>query len=120
MKTSRSSIYSSGMRIELLGTSFTIETDEEPEYLERIVRYYKERVAEIESSVSTTDPLKKAILAAILSIDELFSLRDGRGDSPEIERITEEVIRTLEESLEEEPREPHRAAGAEEESNHTR
>ncbi|MFP4330078.1 MAG: cell division protein ZapA [Alkalispirochaetaceae bacterium] len=108
------------MRIELLGTSFTIETDEEPEYLERIVRYYQERVEEIESSVSTTDPLKKAILAAILSIDELFSLREERGDGREIEQITDRLLRTLDETLEEGNREPRRAGPPEEGSSHNR
>jgi len=92
------------MRIDLLGTSFTIETDESPEYLERIVEYYRDRLREIESSVSTTDPLKKAILAAILSIDELFKLKEEQtaaGDTEEFSHIAERLINTLNESLRE-------------------
>ena len=90
------------MRIDLLGTSFTIETDESPEYLERIVAYYRERIREIESSVSTTDPLKKAILAAILSIDELFTVKEEQlpaGEAEEFSQIAERLIRTLDETL---------------------
>lgn len=104
MKTGGSSIYSKGMRIDLLGTSFTIETDESPEYLERIVEYYRDRLREIESSVSTTDPLKKAILAAILSIDELFKLKEEQppaGEVEEFSQIAERLIKTLDETLQE-------------------
>ena len=99
------------MRIDLLGTSFTIETDESPEHLQRIIQYYRGRIQEIESSVSTTDPLKKAILAAILSIDELFSLREEQlpeEQKEELSRITDRLIKTLDESLRE-------SAGADEE-----
>ena len=101
------------MRIDLLGTSFTIETDESPEYLERIVTYYRERIREIESSVSTTDPLKKAILAAILSIDELFTLKERslpEGEAEEFERIAERLIKTLDETLQEQKQSPQVSA----------
>lgn len=100
------------MRIDLLGTSFSIETDESPEYLERIIHYYRGRIREIESSVSTSDPLKKAILAAILSIDELFSLKEEQlpeDQQVELSQITERLIKTLDESLQDysaENREP--------------
>jgi cell division protein ZapA (FtsZ GTPase activity inhibitor) len=64
------------MRIELLGTSFTIHTDEDPERVRDLVDYYKTKVQEIQGSVSTSDPLKIAILAGLLSADEVFKARD--------------------------------------------
>ncbi len=91
------------MRIELLGTSFQIQSDESPEYIEKILNHYSDRVREIESSVATGDPLKKAILAALLVTDELFRERDHKTTPPrgvnlpadhvaEIEKITLSLI----------------------------
>lgn len=94
------------MRIELLGTSFQIQSDESPEYVERILNHYTERVREIESSVATGDPLKKAILAALLVTDELYRERDENHTRPrstgippeqaaEIEKITVSLIEKI-------------------------
>jgi len=97
------------MRIELLGTSFQIQSDESPEYVERILTYYRDRVSDIETSVATGDPLKKAILAALLVTDELFRERSKpTGTDPtipedharEIERITTSLIERIDSSLE--------------------
>lgn len=113
------------MRIELLGTSFTIHTDEDPRRLRDIVDYYRTKVQEIQGSVSTGDPLKIAILAGLLSVDEVFKAREAdAGDEPataeggaaeggaaeggaadtdaaEIEAIADDLIHTLDSSLEE-------------------
>lgn len=109
------------MRIEVLGTAFTIETDEDPEYVADIVDYYKTKVQEIRKSVSTSDPLKISILSGLLVIDELFRERardDGasdpdrdpdrdsdegtripHSDPEEVARITDELIEKLNETL---------------------
>lgn len=85
------------MRIDILGTSFQIESDEEPAYLESILQYYRDRIAEIERSVATGDPLKKAVLAALLVTDELFQAC-GR-EHQDVERITARLIQTIDTSL---------------------
>ncbi len=88
------------MRIEVLGTSFQIESDEDPVYVEKILQYYRDRVNEIERSVATGDPLKKAILAALLITDELFRSRNSGGPGgDEIERITNRLIQTIDTTL---------------------
>ncbi len=95
------------MRIELLGASFQIQSDESPEYIKRILAHYIERVDEIEATVATGDPLKKAILAALLVTDELFREREqGRSpaslapeDAAEIERITTRLIERIDSTL---------------------
>mgnify|MGYP000145778733 CR=1 FL=1 len=93
------------MRIELLGTSFQIQSDESPEYIEKILNHFRERVSDIESSVATGDPLKKAILAALLVTDELYRERQKDASasplqlSPdhvqEIEKITTSLIEKI-------------------------
>ncbi len=97
------------MRIELLGASFQIQSDESPEYIEQLLEHFRSRVEQIEQTVATGDPLKKSILAALLVTDELFSERENRSssgsvriapeDADEIERITTRIISNIDASL---------------------
>ena len=72
------------MRIDLLGTSFTIQSDEDPAYIRNLVGYYRDKLTEVSQSVSTSDELKIAILGALTVVDELFKERhrtESSGDS---------------------------------------
>ncbi len=95
------------MRIELLGTAFQLETDQDPEYLADCVDYLRTKVQEVEGSVATGDPLKLAILAALLAVDELFRERDKHGGAEnravetEINSLTRRMIETLDAGLNE-------------------
>ena len=90
------------MRIDLLGAEFTIQTDENPEYLEEVVELYRSKINEIRGSVGTSDPLKIAILAGILVADE-FLKQTGtqRTSAEEAAKITVGLISELEAALEE-------------------
>jgi cell division protein ZapA (FtsZ GTPase activity inhibitor) len=97
------------MRIDLLGASFQIQSDESPEYIDRLLTHFRSRIEQIEQSVATADPLRKAILAALLVTDELFSERDGNApadkaplspaDAEEIDAITSRLLRRLDSTL---------------------
>ncbi|MEX2442372.1 MAG: cell division protein ZapA [Alkalispirochaeta sp.] len=97
------------MRIELLGASFQIQSDESPEYIDQLLEHFRTRVEQIEQSVATGDPLKKSILAALLVTDELFSEREHRNasgavriapeEANEIEKITTRIISDIDASL---------------------
>jgi len=60
------------LQIDLLGTSFTIQADETPDYLAAIFAHYKKTVSQIETRSGLTEPLKIAIIAGILLSDELY------------------------------------------------
>jgi cell division protein ZapA (FtsZ GTPase activity inhibitor) len=103
------------MRIELLGQSFTIRSDEDPEYLGDLVDYYATKLQEVRDSVDTTDSVKLAILAGLITVDELFQAREDAGiqaETPagepeghqELEQITERLISRLSETLGPTPR----------------
>lgn len=64
------------MQVDLLGTSFSIQTDEEPEYVQRLLRFLEEKITETSQSVQTSDPLKIAIISAMMIADELFQSRN--------------------------------------------
>lgn len=90
------------MRIDLLGVSFQIQSDEDPAYVEEILGYYRARIQEIEETVATGDPLKKAILAALLVTDELYRCRSGEASPPavgEIEMITRRLLNQIDDAL---------------------
>jgi cell division protein ZapA (FtsZ GTPase activity inhibitor) len=88
------------MRIELLGTSFTIRSDQDDEYLREVVALYARKVAEIQRTVATNDRLKVAILAGVLITDEFLKLRgSARGDDLEARRIADVLIGELNDVL---------------------
>ena len=88
------------MRIDLLGAEFNIKTDQDPEYLKQVVELYRQKVEEVRGSVQTSDALKIAILAGILTADQhLKSTRSSHTDTEEAERIAGTLIQELEEVL---------------------
>lgn len=88
------------MRIELLGTSFSVRTDEDPRYLQEVVEYYRRKIEEVQGSGTTGDPLKQAILAGILASDDyLKSIGNARSDQMDFEAITQTLIGELDQAL---------------------
>ncbi len=102
------------VRVELLGASFAIQTDESREYIESVMAYLRDKVAAVKESTRVDDPLKTAILAGIYLVDELYRERvDGAvragldaggaagGDIPDdgLSAVAERLIARIDESL---------------------
>lgn len=68
------------LQIDLLGSSFAIQADEKPEYLNALYNHYKKTVTQIESTSGLSEPLKIAIIAGILLADELYKEKMKRPD----------------------------------------
>lgn len=86
------------LQIDILDTSFTIETDEKAEYIESIVSYIKKKVAMIRNATLVTDPLKLAILSNIYIVDELFTAQkqvQQQSQNTDIEYIADAAERIL-------------------------
>ena len=93
-------------QINLLGTSFSIQTDQEEDYLKELVTFFANRIREVEKSTSSQDPIRTSILAGILITDDLFRERRRLESSEEvsqdeIEEITQQIIERLDRSLKE-------------------
>jgi cell division protein ZapA (FtsZ GTPase activity inhibitor) len=96
-------------RIDVLGTSFTIQTDEAPEYFDRLLSYIKKTIESVQKGSGVVDPLKIAILANLYIADELFREKKrsaeclgkplAETDLVEAERITLKLIASLDEKL---------------------
>ncbi len=93
-----------GIPIHVLGTSFAIQTDESPEYVEKLVDYVKSKIETLQRSVGGKDHLRVAVLASVLIADELFKARAGgpvgTPDSNNLENMTESIIAKLDKALE--------------------
>ena len=94
-----------GIPIQILGAKFSIQTDEDPEYVEKLVRYVTRKIESLQKTVATKDPIRLAFLAAILVTDELFKERSGvqssgNEDGNDLETITNGIIARLDEILE--------------------
>jgi cell division protein ZapA len=63
------------LKIELLGTSFTIQTDESREYMDEILAHIKKRTEDVQRATRVGDPLKASLLTNVYLVDELFRER---------------------------------------------
>jgi cell division protein ZapA (FtsZ GTPase activity inhibitor) len=109
------------VRIDVLGSSFTVQTDEDPAYFAELLAFYRSRIDLVESQTKIKDPARLSALAALLIADELFKLKDdpasrsahraafgnvsgntspsGGRDLEEAERIALRLIADIEEKL---------------------
>ena len=97
------------LKIEMLGTSFTIQANEDNAYLEKLLGYYKRITDDVSKIDSIKTPLQTAILSGIMICDELYkekqnkvALENGEYvpvendmDSVEIERRTQQMIEKI-------------------------
>lgn len=103
------------LKIEMLGTSFTIQANEDNQYLEKLLGYYQRITDDVKIIDSIKSPLQVAILSGIMICDELYkekqnkiALENGESvaqisenslDSDEIQRITLEMIKKIDKVL---------------------
>jgi cell division protein ZapA len=92
------------LQIDTLGTSFAIQANENEEYLEKLLNYYRRIVSQVESESGLKDPLKTSIIAGIMICDELCKEKQklqytnqtiNRQDLDEAEKITLRMIDNL-------------------------
>jgi len=94
------------VRVELLGASFVIQTDESREYVESLIAYLGSKIETVKSSSKVDDPLKASILAGIFLVDELYrervdaSIRSGLA-TPDVDvgAVADRLIAKIDDSL---------------------
>jgi cell division protein ZapA (FtsZ GTPase activity inhibitor) len=63
------------LRLDILGTSFSITADEDAEYLEGILNQYRAAIENTQKISGLKDPLKIAVLTGFLQSDEIQKLK---------------------------------------------
>jgi len=74
------------LRIEVLGTSFVIQSDESAEHLARLSSYVKARIDEVKSRYNFADPLTVALLAALNIADDMLKVREAKSRPARVTR----------------------------------
>ena len=91
------------LQIDLLGTSFAIQANEDDAYLRRLLKYYKQITGEIEKNGNLKTPLQVSILSGIMLCDELYKEKSRKQhtteNDAEAERLTAQMIERIENAL---------------------
>ena len=91
------------LEVHILGSTFTIQSEQDLEYLQKVIDYLNVKINEIRQGFSTHEPLKISLLASLNLVDELFKLKNqdsfDKHDSSEIEQITKQLISKIDNSL---------------------
>jgi len=93
------------LSVQILGTSFSLKSTENLDYLRQVVAYYEEKVEETRRGVSLQDPLKIALLTGIVLADEVLKERGRHSgtlsapEADEAERITRALIEKIDSIL---------------------
>lgn len=92
--------------INILGTSFTIQANEDDDYLRKLLGYYERIVQEIKKSGILHDDKQVAIMSGIMLCDELYKEKSriissgsttysSTVEEEEVERKTLELIEKI-------------------------
>jgi len=96
---------SSFQKINLLGSSFSLKVDEDPEYFKKVIKHIEKRFSSIEIDMNVKDPLRIALLSCILITDDLLKEKDKKtqepdtGDADEVEQMTLKIISLIDKSI---------------------
>jgi cell division protein ZapA (FtsZ GTPase activity inhibitor) len=90
------------LRVDLLGTSFSVTVDGEPSYLQAIYERYRTVIEKTKKITGLEDPLKIAILSGLQLCDDVEKIRSRRNsDEAALEAMqTEECLLGIIEKLE--------------------
>ena len=98
------------LHVKILGTTLSIKAGAHPEYIKRVIDFYKKKLQETEQLSPVSDPVKLSILTSFNIIDELFKIDSNRGqesgmcsmmDELEITETTQRLIEIIDQALEE-------------------
>jgi cell division protein ZapA (FtsZ GTPase activity inhibitor) len=92
--------------IEVLGTKFSITTNEAPEFLDKVLNQYQAAIDNTQNISGMKDPLKISILTGYLLCAEINKLKiqiekEQTDVEQEINRITRNLIASIDHVMEE-------------------
>ncbi|WP_461247482.1 cell division protein ZapA [Treponema sp. R6D11] len=86
--------------LDILGASFTIDADEDKEYLKKVLEQYRSAIENTQSISGITSPLNIAILTGFMLCDEINKIKQQvEGESAELQQRTENLIAKLDQAL---------------------
>ena len=94
---------SNTFKINLLGSSFSFQTNGDPDYINRILSYLEQQINKSQSSFHIKEPLKISLLTCINLIDELFREQESsEKERTDAEAFVQRLISSIDAALTEE------------------
>ena len=88
------------IEVNIFGNDYTVRTDADTEYIQKIARYVDKKMGEIVRNTKTVSTLNTAILAALNIADDLFKEREKREEFlAEVENRSKEIVKTIDTQL---------------------
>ncbi|NIS62952.1 MAG: cell division protein ZapA [Proteobacteria bacterium] len=88
------------VEVNIFGQDYTIKTDADAEYIQRIAKYVDEKMDEIVRNTKTVSTLNTAILAALNIADDFFKELEKRKEIlAEVENRSMEIVKTIDTQL---------------------
>ena len=97
------------LQVDILGTSFSIKSDEDSEYLARLFKYYRNLTDSLEKKGVFKNPTQIAVMAGLMLCDQVYSDKKKRVEIQEavennaldsrIDEITERLISKIDSVL---------------------
>ena len=88
------------LRLDILGTSFTITAEEEDAYLRKVLAQYKAAIENTQAISGISEPLNVAVLTGYLLCDEINRIKQRLEDeSIELNERTINLIARLDQAL---------------------
>ena len=89
--------------VEIYGSTYNVRGEGDPAYLAELARFVDARMREVANQMSSADPMKIAILAALNIADDLFRTRKRQQHASELwmektEELSEKIGRSLAET----------------------
>ena len=89
------------VEVNIFGHDYTVKTDADSEYIQKIASYVDEKMDEIVRNTKTVSTLNVAILAALNIADDFFKeVRKREELISEVEHRSEELVKTIDSQLE--------------------
>ncbi len=88
------------VEISIFGQDYTVKTDADTEYIEKIAKYVDKKMDEIVRNTKTVSTLNTAILAALHIADEFFKEVEKRQELlAEVENRSSKIVETIDTQL---------------------
>ncbi|MCL2264657.1 MAG: cell division protein ZapA [Treponema sp.] len=91
------------LKLDILGTSFTITAEEDEAYLNKVLTQYRAAVKNTQNISGISNPLNVAVLTGFLLCDEINKMKQSEyevtGEAYEVEKRTMRLIAALDKVL---------------------
>jgi len=80
------------VQVEIFGQVYSLKGKDDPAYIRELAAFVDAKMKEVQKGTGTADPHRVAILTALTISDELYRMREQKGD---LESVAETAVQRL-------------------------